>query len=217
MANVYKNYKPEVSIILASFNRAEYLERSVGSVLSQTYKNWELVFVDDGGSDGTFTYINALIKNDERIRYVHHRNRGLSLTRNTGILCSIGKYITFIDSDDEYEPDHLERRIDYMLHNPDIDLIHGGIEVIGDPYVKDKNDLSKLIHIKDCAVGGSFFGKRKVFEELNGFADISYSEDSEFLERAAKQFNIKKVDFPTYIYYRDTPLSICNTIHNESK
>lgn len=212
---VYKDYQPDISIILPSFNREKYLERSVNSVLNQSYKNWELIFIDDGGSDDTYSFIGSLLKTYDRIRYVKHKNRGLPLSRNTGILCSSGAYITFLDSDDEYKPDHLEKRFEYMLNNPDTDIIHGGIEVVGDPYVKDKNDLSKLIHINECAVGGTFFGKRKVFEELNGFANINYSEDSEFLERVSRLFQVQKVSFPTYIYYRNTPDSICNSIDDE--
>jgi hypothetical protein len=78
--------------------------------------------------------------------------------------------------------------------------------------VKDKNDLTREIHIDECVVGGTFLGKRKVFVELGGFQDLSYSDDSDFYERAVKKFNVAKVDFPTYIYYRDTPDSICSTI-----
>jgi hypothetical protein len=102
-----------------------------------------------------------------------------------------------------------------MRENPAVDIIHGGIEAIGNPYVKDKNDLSRLIHLNECYIGGTFFGKREVFEALSGFADIAYSEDSDFMERAQKVFNVKKVDFPTYIYYTDTPDSICNSVDNE--
>jgi hypothetical protein len=93
-----------------------------------------------------------------------------------------------------------------------IDFIHGGVEVIGHPYVKDKNDLNREIHISECAVGGTFFGKRNVFFELGGFKDLTYSDDSDFLERAEEKFNVLKVDYPTYIYYRDTPDSICTNI-----
>ena len=115
-------------------------------------------------------------------------------------------------SDDEYNSNHLQLRINYLQNNTGIDLLYGGIKIIGNPYVKDKNDLSKMMHLSECIIGWTFFGKRDMFIKLNGFADIKYSEDSEFIERAKIPFNIKKVDFPTYIYYRDTEDSICNTI-----
>jgi hypothetical protein len=99
-----------------------------------------------------------------------------------------------------------------MKLNENVDMIYGGVEIIGHPFVKDKNDLSKEIHLSECVIGGTFFGKREIFFHLNGFRDLFYSDDSDFFERAEKQFNIVKVDWPTYVYYRDTPDSICSTI-----
>jgi len=209
---VYKNYQPIVSVIMPTFNRINYLERSIKSVIKQTLKNWELVIVDDGSTDGSFELINKYILDYENIRYMRHSNRKPPLTFNAGIQASVGKYITFLGSDDEYKPEHLEKRIDFLNLNPSVDLIHGGFEIIGHPYVKDKNDLSKEIHLSLCVIGGTFFGKRNVFFELDGFRNLSYSDDSDFFERAEKKFKIIKVDFPTYIYYRDTPDSICTTI-----
>ena len=80
------------------------------------------------------------------------------------------------------------------------------------PFVKDKNDLTKLINLSECTIGGTFFIKKEILLKLNGFNNINYSEDSELYERAAKFAKIIKVDYPTYIYYRDTEDSICNTI-----
>lgn len=99
-----------------------------------------------------------------------------------------------------------------MNENPYIDLLHGGIEIIGDPFVKDKNDLTKKIHLEECHIGGTFFCRRKIFEELGGFKNIEYSEDSEFFERVEEEFKTAKVNFKTYVYYRDTPDSICNSV-----
>jgi hypothetical protein len=68
-----------------------------------------------------------------------------------------------------------------------------------------------LIHLSECSIGATFFGRRNVFFALNGFRNIEYSEDSDFLDRARKRFNIKKVDYKTYKYYREIPDSITNT------
>ena len=99
-----------------------------------------------------------------------------------------------------------------MLTHPDVDLLYNGAEIIGDPYVKDKNDMSKKIHIFDAVIGATFFGKRSVFIDLKGFRDISYSEDSDLYERALKKYKVKKINHPSYIYYRNIPDSITNTI-----
>ncbi len=208
---LYNKFDPFVSIILPTFNRANLIERSIKSVINQTYKNWELLIVDDGSSDNTFQIIKPYISKFDNIRYLYHNNKKLPLTLNTGIIAAIGKVITFLGSDDEYKPLHLQLRVD--LFSQGIEFIHGGVEVIGNPYVKDKNDLSKLIHLDECTIGGTFFIKKDLLERLNGFKNILYSEDSELFERAEKLTNIIKVDYPTYIYYRDTEDSICNTIN----
>ena len=209
---VYKTYKPFVSVIMPTFNRSGYLKRSIGSVLNQTYKDWELIIVDDGSVDDSFKIIDEYLFKYENIRYMKHSNRRPPLTTNAGILASCGELIAFIGSDDEWKENYLKERIEFLKSHPDIDLIHEGVEIIGHPYVKDKNDLTKEIHLSECVIGSTFFGKRKVFFELDGFQNLVYSDDSDFFERAEKKFKIAKVNFPSYIYYRDTPDSICSTI-----
>lgn len=209
---VYKSFDPIVSIIIPTFNRAKYLRRSIESVINQSFKVWELIIVDDGSTDNSFLLINDYLTAFENIRYLRHSNRYTPLTTNAGILASCGKYLAFLGSDDEYKQDYILQRVNFMEGHPSVDFIHGGVEIIGLPFVKDKNDLSKNIHLAECAIGGTFFGKRNVFFELGGFHNLKYSDDSDFLERAEKKFNVTKVDWQTYIYYRDTPDSICSNI-----
>lgn len=212
---LYKNYKPDVSIIMPTFNRSGLISRAVESVLRQTYKTWELVIVDDGSTDDTFGVINHYLAEFQNIRYIRQSNRKPALASNTGILASCGEYLTFLGSDDEYKPDHINLRMSIFANDSSVDFIHGGVEIIGHPYVKDKNDLTREIAISECAVGGTFFGKRNIFIELGGFRDLNYSDDSDFFERAEKKYKVIKVEFPTYIYYRDTPDSICTNIKPE--
>jgi len=209
---VYKTFKPIVSVIMPTYNREKYLIRSINSVINQMFKGWELIIVDDGSRDKSYEIINDFISYYENIRYMKHSNRRPPLATNAGILASCGEYISFLGSDDEYKPNYLSQRVEFMTSNPGIDFIHGGVEVVGHPYVKDKHNLTKDIHLSECAIGGTFFGKRKVFFELDGFKDLIYSDDSDFLERIERKFKIAKVDWPTYIYYRDTPDSICTNI-----
>ncbi|WKZ70290.1 MAG: glycosyltransferase family A protein [Melioribacteraceae bacterium] len=212
MIQLYKNFTPSVSVVVPTYNREKLLPRALDSILKQTLHNWECIIVDDGSTDNTSQIVNDYLEKDHRFRYMKHANKKPPLTFNTGIQASIGRFVTFLGSDDEYKPEHLQLRFDFMINNPDIDLIQGGLEIIGHPYVKDMNDLSKEIHISECKVGGTFFGKREVFLELEGFRDLKYADDADFWKRAEKKFNVKDVDFPTYIYYRDTPDSICSNI-----
>lgn len=98
---------PFFSIVLPTYNRAHTLERAIGSVLVQTESDWELIVVDDASTDETRSVIANF--EDNRLKYVcHKKNRHVAAARNTGIRLAKGKYICFIDSDDEYLPRHLE-------------------------------------------------------------------------------------------------------------
>jgi glycosyltransferase involved in cell wall biosynthesis len=197
-----------ISIILPVYNRQNYIERAIDSVLNQSYKEWELIIVDDGSNDSSASLIETYKTQSTRIKTFYQDHQSSSAARNNGIKNSKGDIITFIDSDDEYKENHLELRLDYLNENPEIDFLHGGVEIIGDEFVPDKYDRKKLIHLSDCVIGATFFGKKKVFSELGGFKQIPYSEDSEFLERVVKQYKVKKIDFSTYIYHREVPDSI---------
>lgn len=213
MINVYRSDNPCVSVIMPTYNRSAYLRRSIPSFIQQTYQNCELIVVDDGSNDNTYGVLNEYMNGHDNIRFLRHSNRKLSLSKNAGIKAATGKYIAFLDSDDEYKPDYLEKRVQFMETNPSIDLIQGGAIVIGDEYVKDKFDLSKKIHLSACSIGATFFGKAEVFLSLAGFdKNTFYSEDSTFWEKAEKIFNVIRVGWPGYIYYRDTPQSICAAI-----
>ena len=213
MYDIYPSSNPCVSVIMPTYNRAEYLSRSISSFINQSYKSCELIVVDDGSEDNTFQIVNDYMKEHENIRYLKHHHRNLSLSKNAGLKAAAGKFIAFLDSDDEYKPDYLEKRVEFMQINESVSVIEGGVIIIGDPYVKDKNDLSKKIHLSKCLIGSTFFGKAEVFAALGGFdKNVLYGEDSSFWEKAAKLYNVEKVDYPAYVYYRDTPESICNTI-----
>ncbi len=203
--------EPEISVIMAVYNRANYLGRCIGSLLDQTHEDWELIAVDDGSDDDTFDVLKEYSNNYSNIKIFWQTNRKLPLSRNKGISEASGKYITFLDSDDEYEKDHLEKHLEFMKNNPHLDLIHGSAKIIGDKYVRDKFNPDKFIHLSECTIGGTFFGKKRVFTELKGFRNLKYSEDSDFLERAEKIFKVQKVNFLTYKYHRDDPGSITNS------
>ncbi|MCW8816825.1 MAG: glycosyltransferase family 2 protein [Ignavibacteriaceae bacterium] len=204
--------KPEISVVTAVYNRESYISRAVKSLLKQTFTPWELIAINDGSTDESLKILTGFQNNYENIKVVTQNHKNSSESKNTGIKLSQGKYITFLDSDDEFLPSHLETRYNYMISHPEIDLLHGGVTIIGDSFVADRNDPNKMITLYNCVIGGTFFGKRKVFQTLGGFNDITYGEDAEFLERAQKIFKVKKVIYPTYIYHRETPDSITNKL-----
>ena len=207
---------PLVSVILPVYNRKYIIERALNSLINQTFKNYELIIVDDGSTDKVEDIISPYLKKHQNFKYIRHSNRGTGLSRNAGILISHGTYITFIDSDDEYKVEHLEKMVTFMQSNPAIDFIHSLPDVIGkeeDMWLPDANDPSKLIHVNDCVYPGTFFGKREVFIQMGGFKDVSF-EDSDFYNRlnSSGKFTIQKLKEKTYVYYRDVEDSGCNNV-----
>jgi glycosyltransferase involved in cell wall biosynthesis len=200
--------RPEISVILTTFNRAALLEQAVGSVVTQTFPDWELVVVDDGSADETFTVVNRYLHEHGNIRYMKHRNRKAPLSRNAGIQAAFGRYITFLDSDDIYRPEHLESRHQLLESRPDVDLLSGGFTLEGDPWVSDRDDPEKLIHLSECILCGTLFGRRELFLELGGFRAIDYAEDADLWDRAGLRHNLMKIDAPESYVYRRSENSI---------
>jgi glycosyltransferase involved in cell wall biosynthesis len=112
---------PIVSIILPTFNRAEFLRRSIKSVLNQTYSQWELIIWDDGSVDNTKEFVESFT--DTRIRYFFDENHGLSYARNRAIDNSRGIFLAFLDSDDEWRKEKLALQVEAMIAHPQIDFL----------------------------------------------------------------------------------------------
>lgn len=113
-----------ISVIIPTYNRASVLFRAIDSVLAQTYKNYELLIVDDGSNDETHELLLPLI-NLEKIKYFKHQNRGVSAARNVGVQNANGELITFLDSDDEWLPHKLQQQLNFIAQNPQIQIVYG--------------------------------------------------------------------------------------------
>jgi hypothetical protein len=106
-----------------------------------------------------------------------------------------------------------------FIHSSGADLLHSPAFLKGDEstfYVPDAADTEKLIHINECIIGGTLFGKREVFILANGFRDM-YSHDSDFVNRVSKEFIVKRFDSATYIYHRDNPESVTLKMSNAKR
>jgi glycosyltransferase involved in cell wall biosynthesis len=109
---------PEVSIIMASYNSAGFIRQSVTSVLQQSFKSWELIISDDGSTDKTHSIISAFIAIDPRVRVITSDiNRGAARARNAALAVANGRFIAFLDSDDLWKPQKLERQLAFMTQN----------------------------------------------------------------------------------------------------
>lgn len=206
-----------ISVIIATYNRATLLPRALASLARQTCPDWEAVIIDDGSTDNTAEVVGQWAARDPRLRYFAQANGGLTAARNAGLARAQGTYFTFLDSDDEYTPDHLATRLELIQSDPAIDLLHGGIEIVGGPdEVPDLHDPTHLIRLQDCFIGGTFFMHRSVYEMLGGFRLPDYGNDYEFMLRAAQKCRVVKVEAPTYVYHRETPDSMCNLMESSA-
>ncbi|MGJ8715871.1 MAG: glycosyltransferase family 2 protein [Maribacter stanieri] len=133
-----------VSIITPVYNSEKYLADNISSVLAQTYKNWELILVDDCSSDTSEIICKSFEKNDSRIKYYRlAKNSGAGIARNKAIEVANGKFIAFLDSDDTWYPKKLEKQLNFMKEN-DYHFTFTDYNMVDEA----GNDLNKLVKCK---------------------------------------------------------------------
>jgi glycosyltransferase involved in cell wall biosynthesis len=205
--------QPKISVLMAVYNtNFEYTKRAIDSVLKQDLQDFELIIIDDGSRENNReSLLEYAEKYEDKLIYIRHSNRGQSESINRGVLYSMGEYITILDSDDEYKPNHLSTCLKEIK---ELDLICSTTETIvdteNDYYVPDKDDHTKLIHLDDVVLFGTLFGLKKVFTALD--FKTGFAADADFFEQATRLFRVKKLNLRTYIYHRNIPGSICATI-----
>jgi glycosyltransferase involved in cell wall biosynthesis len=193
------NCDPTVSIVIPTFNRAALLSESITSVLTQSYSNFEMIVVDDGSTDSTADVVNSF--SDRRLIFLRQENKGRSAARNRAIALARGRYIAFLDSDDIYLEDKLERQIDYMESHCDVGMTYTSALCID-----GRGDL--LPHKYEATVSGkihediAFFipvtitlptvmVRREVFDTVGGFDEAMYRfEDTDMWRRISKSYCI---------------------------
>lgn len=107
-----------VSIIMPAYNSSKFIGESLESIINQSYKNWEVIIIDDCSTDNTGEVVKKLMKKDKRIKYFRlEKNSGAAVARNKAIDFATGKFIAFLDSDDIWFPEKLEKQIKYMKEN----------------------------------------------------------------------------------------------------
>ncbi|MBI4683838.1 MAG: glycosyltransferase family 2 protein [Nitrospirae bacterium] len=160
-----------VSVIIPTYNRADFLPQTIQSILNQTYQDWELIVVDDGSKDITEDIVDGFKAKDRKIEYFYQVNKGAGAARNSGIRKSSGNYIAFLDSDDEWLPEKLERQVDFMRNNPEYDFCYTADKVVSSDNqvrIKRYRNIADLSSIKLAGIGigvpSSHLYKRDVFE-----------------------------------------------------
>jgi glycosyltransferase involved in cell wall biosynthesis len=202
--------EPLISVYIPTYNRLELLKRAVQSVLNQTYKNFEIIIVDDNSSDGTQDFLVGLAKVDSRIRYFFKdKNSGACVSRNIAINLAQGELITGLDDDDYFLPHRLEFFLDYWVNKKredSIALFTSNIKSEKSNQAKEHSLFSKKYFKKDDLlfanyVGNQIFTETKTLRQVSGF-DESFCmwQDLELWYRVGDLGNFEHVDKPTYFF-----------------
>lgn len=186
---------PLVSVIIPCYNAENFVESAVRSIMEQTYSNLEIIVINDCSSDNTGEILKRLAEEDPRIKYIENeQNLKLSKTLNKGINLAKGDYIARMDSDDISLPVRLEKQVEFMLSNKNIDIVGCNMQHM-DVYSRrllyrshmstEHNDIIKKMAWKCELVHPSILAKRNFFIDLKGFnEEIAYAEDYELWIRA---------------------------------
>ncbi|MGI6079080.1 MAG: glycosyltransferase, partial [Fastidiosipilaceae bacterium] len=154
---------PAVSVIIPVYNMEKYLEECMDSVINQTYKDIEIICVNDGSTDGSFSILEKYASNDGRIKILNKPNGGLSSARNTGLKAAKGKFIIFLDSDDYIETDTIECVMDKA---GGADMVVYGTNVFGDAMMDRRTDDEEYYRIK-------FSGYVRLNDDIRNNTDVS--------------------------------------------
>lgn len=146
------------SIVIPVHNKEKYLEKTLTSVLNQTYQKFELILVNDGSEDQSGNICKSYAEKDQRIKVVHQKNRGVSNARNTGIKMASNDLIAFIDADDTWSPDFLMQMNKLIEYYPDIDIysskyatVQKGKITVNDKYFETDDKYILFDLIEKCA------------------------------------------------------------------
>ena len=204
---------PILSIIVPVYKTEQYLDACVKSIQAQTMQEWEMILVDDGSPDRSPEMCDKYAATDSRIRVIHQANGGLSKARNSGISVAQGKYIAFVDSDDDIAPDTYEGNIAFMEAHSEVDVVQFPAKRIGwgdqfyhegGKFYRGRKELI-LNNYKDTPIDNTVCMKifRKELFDCVHFREGHVHEDKTFILEILQHINCLYIsDIGCYNYYR---------------
>jgi glycosyltransferase involved in cell wall biosynthesis len=206
---------PSVSVVMPAYNASRTIEDSIFSVLGQSLRDIELIVVDDGSSDGTPDLVRELAAMDQRVRLVAQQNAGPSAARNRGVLLSRAGIVAFLDSDDVWSSDHLERHVQALAEDAQLGVSFSPCE-----FMSSAGDLTgerSRCHAGDVTAAdllgsnptttcSALVVRKSVFERAGGMSDaMKYAEDQEWLFRVVcSGWRVRSIESRT-VRYRTSP------------
>jgi glycosyltransferase involved in cell wall biosynthesis len=192
---------PMISVIIPAYNRAQVIAEALQSVLDQTCTDYEIIVVDDGSTDETAEVIRGFT---DRVRYVYQENRGSAAARNRGLQEARGDYIAFLDSDDLFTPEKLQKQVEYLQHNPHIGMVYSAYSNIDDNH--NELDIVPAQHaghiyrqlIFQCKIATpTVMIRRQVVETVGEFdINLPMAQDVDYWIRIARHYEIGAINAP---------------------
>ncbi|MBI2843637.1 MAG: glycosyltransferase [Armatimonadetes bacterium] len=201
------NTNPCISVVMAVYNTAPYLEEAVNSILSQTRGDFEFIIVNDGSADGSGEILDNYSNMDHRIRVVHQENRGLPASLNRGIQLARGKYVARMDGDDISLPERLEKQVSFMGSNPDIGLCGTACRLFGDKSgvswtMTDPEEIRCRMLFWPCVTHPTVMMRRDLIlkHDLYYRTDFKQAEDYELWVRFSQVCKITNLPETLFLY-----------------
>jgi glycosyltransferase involved in cell wall biosynthesis len=200
---------PLVSVIIPTYNYAHFLREAIDSVIEQTFKDYEIIVVDDGSTDDTKEVIKQYSCN---IHYIYKKNSGPNSSRNAGIKASCGKYIAFLDADDKWLSNKLALQIALIERNENIGLVYGTsifFDNVSGAFIKKfpsvdvccRGNILKELYLNQIISSPTPLIRRAVFEKIGIFDESRhYSDDWEMWLRIASEYEFDFTPEPLALY-----------------
>ena len=212
------------SVIIPLYNKAPYVFKAIGSVLAQSFKDYELIIVDDGSKDDSAEIALEAIEGHANCRLIKQENAGVSMARNNGVAVSQGLYLCFLDADDWWEPTFLEEMLKLIEEFPDAGIYGTNYTIVNETKRKtkiapvgvepgfDKGYINYCkVYAKTLAMPlwtGAVCIPRKVFDEMQGFPKgIKRGEDLLLLIQIALKYKVAFLNKPLSYYNQDVDLA----------
>jgi len=204
------SYDPLVTVVISVYNKEDYVAQAIESVMTQTYRNLDIIVVDDGSTDSSRDVIQVYLERDSRLRYYNQPNSGVASCRNRGLTDSDGKYIVFLDGDDYLYQNYIETAVRYMEINLYVDLLHVAWDNVDQDgkflslsSVRDQDDyLQTLLLANMFALHAVFCRMSFLRKKVGLFNFYTVTDDWEYWIRCAKEGGYFKALNKRLVAYR---------------
>lgn len=204
-------FNKKVSVIIPAYNASSFIGQAIDSILGQTYQDIEIIVVDDGSADATK---DIVAQYGDRVTYIYQENQGHAISRNVGMKNSMGEYCAFLDADDQWLPEKIERQVKVLNERPEVGIVHCDIKKVDAdgnfiPKYKENEKYKTgdifpyLLTRKGHIATSSAIFRRECVEKLGGFDETVRefgSEDREFWLRICKHYKVVHVEDPLVVY-----------------